>query len=118
MSVLLVWPNSQIEVRRVPIEGYLVGSARILDLELLARTASPECRLAVLDASYADWLHVSDDGGVNWHDLPALCADGYELGPLTEGQRKAIKVKTLLPEEIEIRTRSIGLKLGLGVGGS
>ena len=116
--MLLVWPNSQLEVRRIPIEGYLVGSERVLDLELLARTASPECRLAVVEAAYADWLHVSDDAGANWHDVPAVCADGYEIGPLTDGQRKAIKVKTLVPEETEIRTRSIGLKLGLGVEGS
>ena len=116
MSVLLVCPNSQIEVRRVPIEGYLVGSTRVLDLELLARTASPECRLAVQEAAYAGWLHVSDDGGANWHDVPAVCADGYELGPLTQAQRKAIKVKMLVPEATGIRTRSVGLKLGLGVG--
>ena len=118
MSVLLVWPNSQLEVRRIPVEGYLVGSARVLDLELLARTASPECRLAVVEAAYAAWLHVSDDAGVNWHDVPGVCADGYELGPLTQAQRKAIKVKVLLPAETGIRTRSVGLKLGLGVGGS
>ena len=116
MSVLLVWPNSQLEVRRVPVEGYLVGSARVLDLELLARTASPECRLAVVEAAYEGWLHVSDDAGVNWHDVPAICADGYELGPLTQAQRKAVKVKVLVPGETEIRTRSVGLKVGLGVG--
>jgi hypothetical protein len=118
VSILLVWPNGQIEVRRIPVEGYLVGSERVLDLELLARTASPECRLAVVDAAYAGWLHVSDDAGANYHDLPALCADGYELGPLTQAQRKAIKVKVLVPAETGIRTRSVGLKLGLGVGGS
>ena len=118
MSILLVWPNSQIEVRRIPVEGYLVGSSRVLDLELLARTASPECRLAVQEAAYAGWLHVSDDAGANYHDLAALCADGYELGPLTQAQRKAIKVKVLVPAETGIRTRSVGLKLGLGVGGS
>jgi len=118
MSVLLVWPNSQLEVRRIPVEGYLVGGSRILDLELLARTASPECRLAVVEIAYADWLHVSDDAGATWHNVPALCADGYELGPLTQAQRKAIKVKTLVPEGTEIRTRSIGLKLGFGVEGS
>jgi hypothetical protein len=116
MSVLLVWPNSQIEVRRVPVEGYLVGAQKVLDLELLARTASAECRLAVAEAAYADWLHVSDDVGVNWHDVPALCADGYELGPLTQAQRKAIKIKLLVPAETGIRTRSVGLKVGLGVG--
>ena len=116
MSVLLVWPNSQIEVRRIPIEGYLVGAEKLLDLELLARTAAPECRLAVVEAAYADWLHVSDDAGANWHDVPALCADGYELGPLAEDDRKPITVKVLVPEETGIRTRSIGLKVGMGTG--
>jgi len=116
VSVLLVWPNSQIEVRRVPVEGYLIGSTRVLDLELLARTASSECRLAVVEAAYGGWLHVSDDAGANWHDVPAICADGYELGPLTQAQRKPIKVKVLVPGETEIRTRSVGLKVGLGVG--
>jgi hypothetical protein len=117
VSVLLVWPNSQIEVRRIPIEGYLVGSERVLDLELLATTASVECRLAVVEAAYATWLHVSDDAGASWHDVPALCAEGYQLGPLSESQRKIIKLKLLVPEETEIRTRSIGLKIGLGDGG-
>ena len=116
MSVLLVWPNSQLEVRRVPVEGYLVGSSRILDLELLARTVSPECRLAVVEVAYEGWLHISEDAGVNWHDVPAVCADGYELGPLTQAQRKAVKVKVLVPAQTGIRTRSVGLKVGLGVG--
>jgi len=115
---MLVWPNSQVEVRRIPVEGYLVGAEKILDLELLARTASDECRIAVAEAAYADWLHVSDDAGAHWYDVPALCADGHEIGPLTEGQRKAIKVALLVPEETEVRTRSVGLKVGLGVGAS
>lgn len=116
MSVMLVLPNSEIEVRRIPVEGYLLGTEEVLDLELLARTAAPECRLAVEQADQVDWLHVSDDNGATWQDVPAACADGYELAPLTEGQRKAIKVKIALPASPAVRTRSIGLKLGLGTG--
>ena len=43
MSVLLVRPNSEIEVRRIPVEGYLVG-AYCIERELLSwrRLAFPD----------------------------------------------------------------------------
>jgi hypothetical protein len=118
MSVRLVWPNSVIEARRIPVEGYLVGAEHVLDLEVVAVDAAPECRLGVRDAMQAGWLSLSQDAGATWASVPAAGSGamvGPDCGPLTAGQRKAIKLKLVIPGGTSIRTRSIEPVLGLGI---
>lgn len=117
MSVLLVWPNSLIEARRIPVEGYLVGAERVLDLEVLAVDAASECRLGVRDAAQAGWLSVSQDAGATYVAVPAAgvgAITGPDIGPLAVGQRTPIKVKIAIPGGTALRTCSIQPVLGLG----
>lgn len=118
MSVHLVHPGTIIPIRRLPLSWMLVNVAVITDLEVWAEDeAQTECRLGCSSATGRDvtgWLTVSDDGGNNWHAVPMDVESGYQLGPLTADQRKAIKVKVLIPLATEIREESIGLDLGLG----
>lgn len=117
MSVLLVWPGSVVEARRIPVEGYQVGTERVLDLEVLAVGAAPECRVGVRAPTQDGWLLISQDGGATYVAVPAAgsgAMTGPNLGPLTDRQRKAVKVKILVPGGTAIRTRSIEPVIGLG----
>ena len=117
MSVRLVVPGSLLEVRSIPVGHYLVGGEYVIPLELLAVTAAAECRIGVRDADQATWLKVSSDGGVTYVAVPAAgsgAMTGPDLGPLTAGQRKAIRLKVALPGGTAVRTRAIKPVFGLG----
>jgi hypothetical protein len=116
-SVRLVAPGSLLEVRSIPVGHYLIGGEYVVPLELLALTDAAECRIGVRDDDQATWLQVSNDGGGTYVAVPAAGSSamtGPDLGPLTAGQRIAIRLKVALPGDAAVRTRAIKPVLGLG----
>jgi hypothetical protein len=117
VSVRLVTPGGLLEVRSIPVNHYAVGGTYVILLELLALAAVPECRIGVRDANQATWLKVSSDGGATYVAVPAAgtgAMTGPDLGPLTAGQRKAIRLEVALPGGTSVRTRAIRPVFGFG----
>jgi hypothetical protein len=120
---MLVWPNSVIEARTLPLNHIAPAESRTFDLELLAGEAVPECRLGRRDSmAVLGTVAASADAGATWNTVPdagAGAMTGPDYGPLTAGQRKAIKVRLTLPAGtpgvVLARSRSIGLVLGFGI---
>ena len=111
MSLHLVAVGTLAEIRRVPADFARVNVATIFDLEVVADAAHATAPLA---CDQAGWLHVSTNGGSSYTPVPTDVQAGVDLGSFTAGQRRAIKLKLLIPAATQVRQRSIGLLLGEG----
>jgi hypothetical protein len=99
-------------LRRLALDWVRVGEAYTVDLEVVADGAAASS--AVLACSVADWLEVSDDDGVTWTAVGTDPATGVELGPLADGERKAITLRLTIPLGTDVRTKIVELWLGTG----
>jgi hypothetical protein len=112
---MLCAPGSLVEVFWFNCHHYQVGTSRVLDFDLVAQGAVATCKLGVKDGTQAGWLAVSSDGGASYADVPAASPGaGVELGPLTDGQRVAIKVRLQIPGDIPVISRQLVPVFGLG----
>jgi hypothetical protein len=99
-----------IDAQWIYAHHYVLGTERVFDFDLYSPDGSG---VANLGCTYA-WCKVSVDGGATWSDVPTNVQSGLALGPLAAGQRKQINVKLLIPPGTSVRTRSVGLPIGLG----
>jgi hypothetical protein len=107
----IVQPGTFVECRWIYAHTYQLGTDRVFDVELYAPAGDEQVDLY---CSHADWLQVSDDGGITYVPVPATKEDAIQLGPLSAGQRKPLKVKVAIAAGTAVRTRSIELRLGFG----
>lgn len=111
MSAMLTEPGTLVEARWIYAHSYVVGTDRVFDFEVYSPDGQTEAKLGCTHP----WCRVSTNGGASYVDIPTNVQQGIEMGPLTAGQRKAIKVKLAIPPGTAARTRSVGLPIGLGV---
>ena len=121
---MLVYPGSLIEARWINVHHIAAGENRVVNLEVLATSACPECRIGRRDGSLGalGTLEVSTDGGVTYSVVPdagAGAMSGPNLGPLAAGDRVPVSLRYTLPAValgvVLARSRSIGVVLGFGV---
>lgn len=113
MSVRLSAVGAAYEIRHLAIDWARLDTDYDLDLEVVADDAHDECRIA---CSLADWVDVSDDAGATWHDVPTSVQSGYDLGPVTAGDRIPITLRVHPPAATtNDRLTAIELYLGTGV---
>lgn len=105
-------PDGSQEIRRLALDWVRVGEPYEVDLEVVADGAA--AATVLLACSQADWLEVSQDGGLNWDPVPTDPTVGVELGPLAADQRREITLRLTVPVGTSVRTALVELYLGLG----
>ena len=123
MSAALVYPGSLLEVRTISVHHVAAGETRVVNLEVLATSACPECRVGRRDSSLGalGTLEISTDGGVTYSAVPdagAAAMTGPNIGPLAGGARVPVSLRYTLPAAPPgaplARSRSVELVLGFG----
>lgn len=123
MSAMLVHPGSRIQVRMLGVHHVAAGENRVVNLEVLATSDCPECRLGRRDGTLGSLgaLEVSTDGGATYSAVPdagAAAMVGPNLGALAAGARVPVSLRYTLPAAPVgsplARSRAIGVVLGFG----
>ena len=110
-TVFLARTNMAVPIRRLYVGPYKLGTDYVLDLEVVCAETTPEARLA---CDQAGWLHVSSDGGSSYDPIPDDVESGVQFGPMTTGDRQAIKLKVSIPALTSVRRRFVALNFGIG----
>ncbi len=105
-------PDGSQEIRRLALDWVRVGQPYDVDLEVVADGEAADT--ALLACSEADWLEVSQDGGLNWDPVPTDPVYGVELGPFAADERREITLRLTVPPGTAVRTQLVELWLGLG----
>ena len=107
--VYLAHPGMALPLRVIPVHGYELTTDYILDLEIVATQNVTDARIG---CDQAGWLHVSSDGGSVYNPIPTDVEAGVQLGPMTAGDRDAIKIKVSIASGL--RRKPVELYVGYG----
>lgn len=109
--VFLTYVGGRLPVQERLVPGYVLGTARQFQLDLVAAADHPG---PVLYADVAGWVEVSLDGGNVWTPVGTTPATGVNLGAVTAGSRRTLDLRVNAAAGPTLRRQVVGLALGLG----
>jgi hypothetical protein len=109
--VSLVLANTTIEMRHLNVSAARPGVPRVFDVEFFSVDGHGA---ATFGCDQAGWLSLSLDGGATYTAVPASVQAGIALAAFSPGERRAAKLKLLIPAGTVRRQAFIDLPVGLG----
>ena len=106
-------PDMVVPLRRLPCSFYQLGTDKVFDLDVVANEPLTDVKVS---CTKTGWTELSTDGGSVYNPIPSSddASAGLQLGPMTAGQVKSVKLKVSLPGAADARMPFVGLVLGFG----